>query len=275
MDQYRVFGNPIKQSRSPYIHQEFALQTKQAIDYKSELVSLDGFEEAVFEFIRLGGMGANVTAPFKEQAMKMCDQLTERALLAGSVNTLSFSDGKILGDTTDGDGLVNDLLANCVEISNKRILLLGAGGAAKGVIPSILKQQPKQIVIANRTVEKAKNIAMQYSISPISARTFEQVNAQPADQVFDIIINATSAGLNGQALSISPDIINTNTICYDMTYSKELTPFLKIACERNAKQLIDGLGMLVGQAAVSFEIWRKVRPETTNVLQKLREDMLR
>lgn len=269
MDQYRVFGNPIKQSRSPYIHQAFALSTKQELTYQSQLVALDEFNNTVKEFISLGGKGANVTAPFKEEAMALCDHLTERAKLAGAVNTLSFIEGKIYGDTTDGDGLVNDLINNRVVLANKRILLLGAGGAAKGVILSLLEQGIAHLTIANRTVVKAQAIIEHYPEQPVSACSFDEA----CNQHFDIIINATSAGLNGQQLPISGSLINKNTICYDMTYSKRLTPFLTLAVKNQALVVIDGLGMLVGQAAVSFEIWRKVKPETDNVLTTLRSEM--
>ena len=271
MDQYRVYGNPIKQSKSPFIHQAFAEQTNQSIDYQSELVALDAFEDTVRSFFNAGGKGANVTAPFKEQAMALCDQLTDRAKLAGAVNTLYFRDGKIMGDTTDGDGLVNDLLANQVTLGDKSILLLGAGGAAKGVVLPLLEQAPKQLVIANRTVSKAQNIVDQYSSSALKSCSFEEASLF----TFDVIINATSAGLNGQELPISDDIIGPGVSCYDMTYGKLLTPFLSVAHKRNAKKLIDGLGMLVGQAAVSFEIWRQVKPDTAPVLAQLREEMKR
>lgn len=269
MDQYRVFGNPIKQSKSPYIHQAFAKQTNQHINYQTSLASLDGFEQAVHDFINAGGRGANVTAPFKEQAMAMCSKLSDRAKLAGAVNTLSFVNGEILGDTTDGDGLVNDLLAHNVKLKNKNILLLGAGGAAKGVVLPLLEQQLNSLMIANRTVSKAREIINQYPNEPLSCCSFEQV----IDHKFDVIINATSAGLNGQNLLIDERIINSNVVCYDMTYNATLTPFLIVANKQHAKQCIDGLGMLVGQAAVSFEIWRNVQPNTAAVLNQLRLEM--
>jgi len=269
MDQYRVYGNPIKQSKSPAIHQAFATQTKQDIHYDRELVALDQFELTVRSFIESGGKGANVTAPFKEEAMRLCDELTDRAELAGAVNTLSFNDGKIYGDTTDGDGLVNDLLANKVELKHKRVLLLGAGGAAKGVVSSILQQLPAALVIANRTIAKAQAIKEQYTNQPITACSFEQTK----EYSFDVIINATSAGLNDQKLPIPEQIITASTYCYDMTYGKELTPFLKVAKQRGAKKIIDGLGMLVGQAAVSFTIWRNVQPDPKAILTQLRDEM--
>ena len=266
MDQYRVFGNPIKQSRSPFIHQSFAQETNQALNYEIQFAELDGFKASVNEFIAQGGKGANVTAPFKEQAMAMCDELTEHAKLSGAVNTLTFKNGKIYGDTTDGVGLVNDLLANDVSISNSRVLLLGAGGASKGVVSPLLKQKPKSLTIANRTVSKAEAIVEQYSNQPILACSFDEAN----EQGFDVIINATSAGLTGNGLPIAEKLITSNTVCYDMTYGKALTPFLQKAEELNAKKVIDGLGMLVGQAAESFYIWRGIRPKVDSVMSQLK-----
>jgi shikimate dehydrogenase len=269
MDHYLVYGNPIKQSKSPFIHTAFAKETNQNLQYKSQLAELDGFEKTVKLFINEGGKGANVTAPFKEEAMAMCDELSEHAKFSGAVNTLTFKNGKIYGDTTDGVGLVNDLLAHKVSLENSRILLLGAGGASKGVVLPLLNQKPKHLTIANRTVSKAEIIAQQYNDQPITAMSFDDANLQE----FDLIINATSAGLSGNGVPISEHIITANTVCYDMTYGKNLTPFLKMATELNAKQIIDGLGMLVGQAAESFYLWRGVRPETQSVLNKLREEL--
>jgi shikimate dehydrogenase len=269
MDQYRVFGNPIKQSRSPFIHQSFAKATGQELNYEIQFAEEDGFNQAVTQFIAQGGKGANVTAPFKEQAMAMCDKLTEHAKFSGAVNTLSFKDGKIYGDTTDGVGLVNDLLNHDVCLNNSRILLLGAGGASKGVVLPLLNQDPKSLTIANRTVSKAEAIVEQYSNQPVSACSFEEAN----EQEFDVIINATSAGLTGIGLPISEKIITTNSVCYDMTYGKELTPFLQKAKEQKAKQIIDGVGMLVGQAAESFYIWRGIRPNVDSVILELKSSL--
>lgn len=271
MDQYLVYGNPIKQSKSPSIHTAFAEETNQNIKYKIQFSELDAFEKTVKLFINEGGKGANVTAPFKEEAMAMCDELSEHAKFSGAVNTLTFKNGKIYGDTTDGVGLVNDLLSQNVKLDNSRILLLGAGGASKGVVLPLLHQHPKQLTIANRTVSKAEAIAQQYGDQPIRAMSFEDANKE----TFDLIINATSAGLSGSGVPISEKIITANTVCYDMTYGKELTPFLKMATKCKAKQVIDGLGMLVGQAAESFYLWRGVRPETENVLSQLREELNR
>jgi len=267
MDQYRVFGNPIKQSRSPFIHQSFAQTTKQAISYETSLVELGSFSIAVSEFIGQGGKGANVTVPFKEEALELADELSDRARLAGAVNTLSFSNGKIYGDNTDGEGLVQDLLRNNVQLENSRILLLGAGGAARGVILPLLAKNPNSIVIANRTVSKAENLVVQFNNSKLSASGFEQAS----DQVYDIIINATSASLTGTLPAITASTVTKNTVCYDMVYGKDLTPFLVWATEQGATKVIDGLGMLVSQAAESFTIWRGVKPEIEVVIEQLKK----
>lgn len=272
MDHYRVFGNPIKQSRSPFIHQQFALSTEQLISYQAQLVELEQFSSTVKEFIAQGGKGANVTVPFKEQALALADHLTERAKLAGAVNTLSFISGKVYGDNTDGLGLVQDLIRHHVQLKQSKILLLGAGGAAKGVILPLLEKKPEQIVIANRTVSKAEQLCQQFSSlghSNLTACGFNGVNEQP----FDVIINATSASLSGGVPNISGKSIDSNTVCYDMVYASELTPFLQWAKEQGAEKVIDGLGMLVGQAAESFQIWRGTKPEVEPVLASLRKQM--
>jgi len=270
MDQYLVFGNPIEQSRSPYIHQAFALSTKQTLTYQSQLVALDEFSTTVKKFISDGGKGANVTVPFKEQALLLCEQLSDRAKQAGAVNTLSFKNGLIYGDNTDGLGLVQDLLRNKINLKGSSILILGAGGAAKGVILPLLEQQPSSIVIANRTISKAEKLCEQFENSKLSFCSFEQAT----DHGFDIIINATSASLSGDVPPISTELINTNVICYDMVYGKQLTPFLSWAKQQGASHLIDGLGMLVGQAAESFAIWRNVKPEVETVIDELRRSLV-
>jgi shikimate dehydrogenase len=266
MDEYRVFGNPIKQSQSPYIHQTFAKNTNQLLDYQTELVQLSAFDATVNKFIQQGGLGANVTVPFKEQALKLCDQLTPRAQLAGAVNTLSFCRGLILGDNTDGVGLVQDLVRNNVQLKDASILLLGAGGAAKGVTSSLLEQEPRQLHIANRTLSKATNLCAQFSSNKLDAMSFQQTDSGD----YDLIINATSASLSGVTPAISDQIIKPDTVCYDMVYAQHLTPFLAWAKQLGAKKTIDGLGMLVSQAAESFYIWRGIEPEVEEVLQQLR-----
>ncbi|MEW6994655.1 shikimate dehydrogenase [Colwelliaceae bacterium MEBiC 14330] len=266
LDQYCVFGNPIAHSRSPEIHQNFAKETNQAILYKKQLVELDGFAAAVKSFIDSGGKGANVTVPFKEQALTLADQLSERAALAGAVNTLTFKNGKVYGDNTDGEGLVQDLIRNKVVLNGCRILIIGAGGAAKGVLLPLLSQQPSAITIANRTVSKAQQLCQHFSDKRVQACHFTEVTQQN----YDLIINATSASLSGNLPAISSEVINANVTCYDMVYGQDETPFLKWAKEHGCAKTIDGLGMLVGQAAVSFSIWREVTPNTLSVINKLR-----
>ena len=266
MDKYCVFGNPIKHSRSPYIHQSFAEKTKQTLSYDTCLVELDRFTEAVYHFISNEGKGANVTVPFKEQALSLADELTDRARLAGAVNTLTFKAGKIYGDNTDGEGLVQDLLRNKVILKGSRILLLGAGGAAKGVVLPLIAQNPQSITIANRTMSKAESLIEQFSNNKLEACGFEET----VDKAFDVIINATSASLTGKLPDIPSSIIKNNTVCYDMVYGKSLTPFLAWAKCQGATMIIDGLGMLVGQAAESFNIWRGVKPPVELVLNDLR-----
>ncbi len=267
MDQYRVFGNPIAQSRSPFIHQSFALSNNQQLNYETELVGLNGFSTAVNNFIEQGGKGVNVTVPFKEQALLLSDELTERARLAGAVNTLSFENGKIKGDNTDGEGLVQDLLRHNITLKSSRILLLGAGGAAKGVILPLLAQQPQSITVANRTVHKAEALCLQFDDPRLTACGF----SSPAGNTFDLIINATSASLSGELPPISSTLIHRSVICYDMVYGQTLTPFLLWAKKNGADNVIDGLGMLVGQAAVSFSIWRNISPAIDPVLTELRK----
>lgn len=268
-DQYRVFGNPIEHSRSPDIHHIFAEKSQQNIDYQKQLVDIEDFSNAVSSFIHQGGKGANVTVPFKEQALIIADELTERASLAGAVNTLSFREGKIFGDNTDGEGLVQDLIANNVLLKQCRILLLGAGGAARGVLLPLLAQTPQSIVVANRTVSKAEILCQHFADKRLSACGFQDLEQQH----FDVIINATSASLSGSLPPIPISLISQAVVCYDMVYGKDLTPFLRWAKENGAIKVIDGLGMLVGQAAVSFEVWRGVAPEVQPVIDTLRASL--
>ncbi|KGJ96718.1 shikimate dehydrogenase [Colwellia psychrerythraea] len=265
-DQYRVFGNPIEHSRSPDIHHIFASKSQQIINYQKQLVAIDGFSAAVTDFIHQGGKGANVTVPFKEQALALADELTERASLAGAVNTLTFEEGKIFGDNTDGEGLVQDLLMHGVILKQSKILILGAGGAVRGVLLPMLAQNPNVITIANRTVSKAKALCRHFDDERLSACSFDETIGQK----FDLIINATSASLSGDLPSIPASIITNEIICYDMVYGKNETAFIQWAKAQGAKQVIDGLGMLVGQAAVSFAIWRGITPNVKPVIEKLR-----
>ncbi|WP_088329259.1 shikimate dehydrogenase [Lacimicrobium sp. SS2-24] len=270
MDQYAVFGNPIAHSKSPFIHAMFAAQTKQLLNYEAILAPLDGFEETARQFFAAGGKGANVTVPFKEQAFDLADELSEQARLAGSVNTLMSNKGKLFGDNTDGIGLVRDLQFHHVELKGKRILLLGAGGAARGVILPLLRQSPHRLHIANRTAEKASALALQFSeYGDITGSGLETV----PDQAFDVIINASSSGLSGERPNIAATTLHSQTTCYDMLYGKAQTPFNQWAEYHGAAVLLDGLGMLVEQAAQSFSLWRSVQPDTSAVRQALRRHL--
>ncbi len=264
-DKYAVIGNPIAHSRSPLIHEAFAKQTKQDISYEQILAPLDGFEATVRELIAKGYKGANVTVPFKFEAYKICDSLTAQVVSSGSgaVNTLINIDGKLLGDNTDGVGLHSDIEQNLnFPIADKNILILGAGGAAHGVLNSLVGA--KSITIANRTSEKALQLVMSISdVNDVRAKMFDELDAP-----YDLIINATSTGLTDTALPIPNIIFAKGCLAYDMMYGRE-TPFMKQARE-NGAQVADGLGMLVEQAAEAFYIWRGVRPETQSVIQKIR-----
>lgn len=263
-DRYAVIGNPIAHSKSPQIHVAFARQTNQDISYEAVLAPLDGFEATVRELIKQGYKGANVTVPFKFEAYKICDSLSARAVSSGSgaVNTLININGKIHGDNTDGIGLKNDIEQNIgFSIANKQVLILGAGGAAHGILNSLL--DAASITIANRTKDKALQLVMAIKDYAAQASTFESL-AKP----YDLIINATSAGLTDTALPIPNVIFSHNSLAYDMMYGRE-TPFMAQAKTAGA-QVADGLGMLVEQAAEAFYIWRNVRPQTASVIKLLR-----
>ena len=272
-DKYAVFGNPIAHSKSPDIHRQFAEQTGQDLSYSKQLVAEDGFEVAANEFFASGGKGLNITVPFKQDAYAYVARTTPRARRAGAVNTLSLqADGTILGDTTDGVGLVSDIVNNLGwEIRHKRVLVLGAGGAVRGVLEPLLEQQPQHIVIANRTVDKALQLSKGFAeFGYLLGCGFDMLG----EQQFDLIINGTSAGLQGELPPLPDSLIDANgtTACYDMLYGAEPTPFIQWAAQRGA-QVSDGLGMLVGQAAESFALWRGVRPETAPVIANLRDQL--
>jgi len=261
-DRYAVFGHPIAHSKSPQIHTAFARQTGQDMTYEAILAPLDGFAESVAAFIAAGGRGANVTVPFKEEAFKLANRLSPRAQRAGAVNTLSFDADGILGDNTDGAGLVADLTRNLHSaLSDKRVLLLGAGGAARGVIEPLLDQQPAALVIANRTVSRAEELA------ELFGRGVRACGFDAADTPFDVVINATAASLAGDLPPLSPRVFTPDTLAYDMMYGRD-TPFLDFARTHGARTA-DGLGMLVEQAAEAFCLWRGVRPDTAPVIAAL------
>jgi shikimate dehydrogenase len=265
-DRYGVIGNPVAHSKSPDIHARFSVQTGERIAYERVLAPLDGFAQTVRDMVRQGGKGANVTVPFKLEACALATSLTLRAKLAGAVNTLKFESDVIVGDNTDGVGLVTDIVRNAgVEFGGKQVLLLGAGGAARGVILPILQQHPARLVIANRTSEKAVTLAQQFlQYGAVSASGFSDLQTS-----FDIIINATSASLSNEIPPLAPVVFGTGALAYDMMYGKEPTVFMRVAAEHGAT-VRDGLGMLVEQAAESFFVWRGVRPETAAVFSMLR-----
>ena len=271
-DRYAVFGHPIAHSKSPQIHAAFARQTGQDMTYSAILAPLDGFAASVARFIATGGRGANVTVPFKEEAFKLASRLSPRAERAGAVNTLSFNADGILGDNTDGAGLVADLTRNLhCALAGKRIMLLGAGGAARGVIEPLLDQQPAALVIANRTVSRAQELAELFGHG-MNDRGVSACGFDALDAPFDLVVNATAASLAGELPPLSPRVFSANTLAYDMMYGRD-TPFLCFARAQGAATA-DGLGMLVEQAAEAFYLWRSVRPDTAPVIASLRQDSL-
>ena len=267
-DSYCVFGNPIGHSKSPLIHAAFARQTGEDISYTARLAPHDGFADSVKDFIAAGGRGANVTIPFKEEAYRLADHLTPRAKLAGAVNTLSFKEATIVGDNTDGAGLLRDITINLGHpIAGKRILLLGAGGAARGAIGPLLEQGPVTLVIANRTAQKARALAEHFAaLGNISGGAYSALSGQ----IFDLVINATSASLGGELPPLPAGLFAPGSLAYEMMYGRGDTPFLLYAREEGATRLSDGLGMLVEQAAEAFYLWRGVRPEAAPVMASLR-----
>jgi shikimate dehydrogenase len=264
-DQYVVIGNPIAHSKSPFIHAQFAAQCGQAMEYQHLLAPLDGFAAAVQQFRSAGGKGANVTVPFKLEAHALATELTPRARAAGAVNTLKFDGDCILGDNTDGVGLVADIERNAqLPLAGKRILLLGAGGAARGALLPLLERQPASLVIANRTVAKA--LQLQHEVGPhVEATDYDGLQGQ-----YDVVINATSASLDDALPPIAPTVFAPGALAYDMMYGAKPTSFLRFAAQHGVR-VRDGLGMLAEQAAEAFYLWRGVRPETQQVLAQLRQ----
>jgi shikimate dehydrogenase len=269
IDRYGVMGYPVSHSRSPVIHRLFALQTNQNLQYELLQVSPEKLETAVRQFQRTGGKGLNITVPHKSEAVKLVDQMSDRAATAGAVNTLTFKSGEIRGDNTDGIGLLRDLAVNLgVTIEGASILILGAGGATRGIVGPLLEMQPASIRIANRSLGKAQILADHFSRSgPVTACRF---NVVPVSEPYDLIINATSAGLKGEAPPYPSAAVSKNTYCYDLSYGLQPTPFSVWARESGAAQSVMGWGMLVEQAAESFNIWRGVRPDTGPVLKQMK-----
>lgn len=267
-DRYAVIGNPIGHSKSPLIHTAFARQTGQDLVYEALLAPLDGFVSTVDDLRAHGGRGANVTVPFKQEAFQLAVHLSERAKLAQAVNTLIFRPDGIHGDNTDGAGLLRDIEHNLqYPLAGKRILLLGAGGAARGVIMPLLAARPASLTIANRTASKAHDLAMQFGHwGEVHASEFSAL----AGQTFDIIINATASSLNNDIPPLPDSLYAQAELVYDMMYGKEPTAFLRHASAHGAARTADGLGMLVEQAAEAFYLWRGVRPDTAPVIAQLK-----
>ncbi|HIE78076.1 MAG TPA: shikimate dehydrogenase [Candidatus Thioglobus sp.] len=266
MDLYGVLGNPIEHSLSPEIHTQFSQQTGCEIIYKRVLAPLDGFSSTAESFINKGAKGFSITVPFKLDAFDLATDLTDNAKAAGAVNTIKISEGRIIGENTDGIGLVNDLTSNLnVTLKNKVVLVLGAGGATQGLLLPLLNEQPRRLMIANRTRSKAKKMKHDFAqYGETCGFGLDEIKNEPVD----IIINATSASLHGEM----PDIANgvaDGAICYDLMYGNQ-TPFMDWAEKNNAQMVIDGLGMLIEQAAVAFEFWTGKKPKTGQVFKELR-----
>ena len=271
---YAVIGNPVAHSRSPAIHAMFAQQTGQQIDYGRLLAPLDGFLAAVQTFRAEGGHGLNVTVPFKAQAFAYAQRHTPRAAVAGAVNTLVFQADEVLGDNTDGAGLVSDLKSRLgVSLHGARVLMLGAGGAARGVVQPLLEAGVGQLSIANRTPARAEVLCAEVSarIAPEQARRIAAISLAQAHGRFDLIINATAAGLSDAAPDIRPELLSHAAVALDMVYAAQPTAFMRLAHSAGCPRIEDGLGMLVGQAAESFALWRGVRPDVAPVYAALRD----
>lgn len=272
VDQYAVFGNPIKHSKSPQIHAAFAEQTGQTLHYRAHKVELGRFAEVAAEFFRNGGRGLNITVPFKLDAFEFADELSGRARLAGAVNTLaSGEDGRIYGDNTDGVGMVRDMNDNLGwQISGRRVLVLGAGGAVRGILGPMLKQRPERLLVVNRTAFKAESLAELFAdMGDVSGGGYELLS----EGQFDLIVNGTSASMSGDLPPLPGSILSNDCCAYDMMYGADPTPFMRWAASEAAWAVSDGLGMLVEQAAESFCIWRGVRPDTKPVIEMIRQSL--
>ncbi|EKJ8220800.1 shikimate dehydrogenase [Citrobacter sedlakii] len=270
METYAVFGHPIAHSKSPFIHQQFAQQLQIDHPYGRVLAPVDDFVNTLNAFFAGGGKGANVTVPFKEEAFARADELTERAALAGAVNTIKrLEDGRLLGDNTDGIGLLSDLERLSFIQPGQRILLIGAGGAARGVLLPLLSLDCG-VTIVNRTASRAQELAKVFAhTGSVQALGMDEL----ADLHFDVIINATSSGLNGEIPAIPASLIYPSVCCYDMLYLQGRTPFLLWCEQHGAKRVADGLGMLVGQAAHAFLLWHGILPEIEPVIARLKQEL--
>ncbi|WP_437881399.1 shikimate dehydrogenase [Pseudomonas sp. LRF_L74] len=267
-DQYAVIGNPIGHSKSPYVHTAFARQTGQRMSYIAIEGALDGFAGEVARFFSAGGRGLNVTVPFKVQALALAERSTERARLAGAANTLRWIDGRLEADNTDGVGLVNDIQDNLgLPLGGRRVLLLGAGGAGRGILRPLIEQSPSLVMVVDIDRQQAATI-VQPHLHLLDLRCSDY--ASVGEMEFDVVINATSASLQGVAPPIQASILQGAALAYDLVYGKGLTPFLRLARDAGVDVLADGVGMLVEQAAASFQWWRGIRPQTLPLIDALR-----
>ena len=271
---YAVFGNPIEHSKSPIIHTAFAQQFSEKIIYRAKSIEPDEFEASVRDFFKEGGAGLNITVPFKERAFAMADDVSDRAARAKAANCLiPIEDGRLRADNTDGVGLIRDMVINHHwQLDGRKTLVLGAGGAVRGILQPLLQNRPDSVIIANRTVVKAETLAAEFSELDVNLRgvDFESLEGE----TFDLVINGISAGLSGDMPDLPEFILSDRCCCYDMVYGAEPTPFMRWSVDKEPWAVVDGLGMLVEQAAESFHLWRGCRPATKEVVQNLRQTML-
>lgn len=267
IDRYAVIGNPIAHSKSPLIHASFAQLTRQDMEYTAIEGPLEGFEAAVLSFRDGGGRGMNVTAPFKLRAFEMATDRLERARLAGATNALKFEGERILAENFDGVGLVGDIQRNLgIGLAGRRVLVLGAGGAARGAMLPLLERKPQALIVVNRTVDKAKALAREFKDGgPVTACGYGDL----AGERFDAVVNATSASLRAELPPVPAEVFTGAVLAYELAYGKGLTPFLRVARNAGVPRLADGVGMLVEQAAEAFAWWRGVRPPTAGLIQQL------
>lgn len=272
-DHYVVFGNPVEHSQSPRIHALFAEQTNDSIRYEKLFVPLGEFKKSVMKFIDAGGRGANVTVPFKVDAFELATTHSQRAQCAQAVNTLTFRDGQIFADNTDGVGLVNDITRNLgFSVTGKSVLIVGSGGATRGVLLPIVQERPREIVVINRTAAKADELvkALAQQAESHSVRIDSGGLDAVGEASFDLVVNATSSSLTNDAFPVSTKALANGALAYDMMYGKQETSFTRWAEMANAALVSDGLGMLVEQAAESFYLWRGKRPDAKGVIEALR-----
>jgi len=266
-DRYGLVGHPVEHSRSPLIHTVFARQTGQNLTYELLDVEPAGFETAVRGFGAAGGKGLNVTVPHKEAAFALCDERGEAARVAGAVNIISIDAGRLRGDNTDGVGFIRDVTVNQHQtLAGRRVIVLGAGGAARGIVGPLLAEKPAEVVVANRTLDRAEQVVALFGRAHgLRAVEFAGLVDLPA---FDVLVNATSAGLKGEVPPFPASLLDPQSFCYDLAYGSSDTPFMTWAKSRGAGRAVQGWGMLVEQAAESFKIWRGMRPDTKQLLKQ-------